>query len=132
MKNYLGLDWGERKVGVAVADGEMRIAFAHGIWDAEQAVKQIEELVVHNAVTDIIIGTPKNDIHGNIAQGAYKFGEQLAQSLPDIAIHYHDEMFTTKQAKRNLMEAGKKSHKHADDAESARVLLQSWLDTWDD
>jgi RNase H-fold protein (predicted Holliday junction resolvase) len=45
-----------------------------------------------------------------------------------MKIEYQEEMFTTKQAQRNLIEKGVKGIKKFDDQEAARIILQGWLD----
>ena len=57
-----------------------------------------------------------------------KLGKLLQAFLPEIAIAYQDEMFTTKMAQHNLIERGMKNVSKHDDEEAARIILQEWLD----
>jgi RNase H-fold protein (predicted Holliday junction resolvase) len=57
-----------------------------------------------------------------------KLGKLIGEQLPAIHIAYQDEMFTTKMAQANLIERGEKHVGRHDDAEAARIILQSYMD----
>ncbi len=126
MKYYLALDWGKRKIGIATADDEVRIAYADSIVDIRDALDVIFAYISEQHVTDIVIGIPVHHGHKNAGAEAQRFAQRLAQRCPDVRIHIVDEMFTTKMAQRMRVVAGKSGGD--DDAEAARILLQEWCD----
>lgn len=124
----LGIDYGQQKVGLAIADGETRIAFAHStlknngsFWDDLRAIVDKEHVGL------LVVGIPS---HINRAEVLYP-GEifaQKAERLLGTRVVFQDEMFTTKMAKKNLLERGMRAVDRHDDAEAARIILQTWLD----
>jgi len=123
----LGLDFGEAKIGVAIADEETKIAFAFDtLANDREFLKNLKEIVGCENVKTIVIGVPtfkaNNEIHA-----AKKFGKRIAQALK-IKVEYEEEMFTTKMAQDNIKKRGKKNIAKSDDQEAARIILQSWLD----
>lgn len=128
VKNYLGVDYGKSKVGLALADSEARMAFGYGTLDNDKNfLQKLAEIVEKENIGKVIIGIPS---YINREQAIYP-GEKLGNFLKDklkVKVEYQDEMFTTQQAQRNLIEKGVKGIKRYDDQEAARIILQSWLD----
>lgn len=123
---FLGLDWGKAKVGVALADSETRMAFAHGIIKNDaRCFEKISTLLNQYSVERIIIGVPFHISQKESAEQAKSFGSRLEKKTV-LPVEYFSEMFTTKMAQSNLMEGG--HHGKEDDAEAARIILQGWLD----
>ncbi len=130
-RKYLGVDWGRRKVGLAVAEAEVRIAHVLGIVIVQnqgEAVGKIAQIVFDEEITDVVVGLPVSQLHGNEASEVLAFIESLRKLCPQIEIHQTDELFSTVAAKRALAESGKTTRRHNDDAHAAQILLQSWLD----
>ncbi len=126
--NYLGIDWGKRDVGIALAHAETRVAvsFATERNDAG-LVGRLGSLISREAVGMVIIGVPS---HVNRREVVYP-GEVLGHSLEEafgIRVVYQDEMFTTKLAQQTLINRGERHVHQKDDAEAARIILQEWLD----
>ena len=126
-EHYLAIDWGERKIGLALADHETRIAFAlHTIESHKAIADDIKEIIAEHTVSDVVIGVPQ---HQNFSEGedkAQAFGEKIARDN-NISVHYVNEMFSSKMAQENRKKAGA-GNISADDAEAARILLEGWLD----
>ncbi len=126
-KNYLGLDWGATKVGVALAHEEIRTALAYGVLKNDAVlVKGIGSLIEKEAIGTIVIGIHKSATFHGEHEGE-KLGKLLGEQL-GVKVAYHDEMFTSKMAQSNLIAQGEKHVSAHDDAEAASILLQSWLD----
>jgi putative transcription antitermination factor YqgF len=127
-KTYLGIDWGASDIGIAFADGEMRMAFALGtIKNDRDLLPKITEMIAERNVGAVVIGIPS---HVNRKEEEYdgeKLGKAIQKLLP-VRIAYQDEMFTTKMAEANLKAMGLKHVSRYDDAEAARIILQEWLD----
>jgi len=128
MGRVLGIDYGESKVGLAIADSQTRLAFAYGtLTNDKNLLQNLAEIVERENISKVIIGIPS---HINREQAIYlgeRFGGFLKEKLK-IEVEYENEMFTTKQAYRNLIAKGVKGIKRYDDQEAARIILQSWLD----
>lgn len=122
-QNILALDLGEAKVGLAFSEKETGIAFSLGIVknDAE-FWKKLKEIIEEKDIERIIIGNPKWNEENSRAK---KMAEKIRNSF-SLSVEIVEEMFTTKMAKENLKEAGKKNIAQ-DDAEAARIMLEDWL-----
>lgn len=126
-KNFLALDWGKTKVGVALAHAETRVALALGTFvNDETLLPGLRQLIERECVGTLIIGKPAHKGHGNSGERAQEFGERLGKEL-GLTVIYRDEAFTSKMAQTNLREARKRQKN--DDAEAARVLLAEFLTT---
>ncbi len=120
MKRSLGIDYGRARIGLAIADSEMRIASAYGVLDNDKYLLQkLAAIIEKEEITQAIIG--KTD-------SAKKLADFITEKLK-IEVEYQNEMFTTKLAHQNLKEKGMKGIKRFDDQEAARIILQSWLDS---
>ncbi|HBO16943.1 MAG: hypothetical protein UR69_C0001G0094 [Candidatus Moranbacteria bacterium GW2011_GWE2_35_2-] len=127
-KKYLGIDWGKRKIGLAIAEGETRIAFGYGkIINDRNLLDNLLEIIHKENITDVVIGVPQHFMRqGEIFEGK-KLGEEIKKKS-GYEVYYQNEMFTTKMANVNLIEQGKRKIKNFDDKEAARIILQQWLD----
>lgn len=125
---YLGIDFGRSKVGLAMADSETKIAFAHTTIDNDKDfLQKLTEIIQENNINKIIIGIPAYINKKSIEYEGEKLGKMIKE-IVDIEIEYQNEMFTTKMAQENLIAKGVKGIKKYDDQEAARIILQSWLD----
>ncbi len=127
---YLGIDYGESKVGLAIADGETRMAFAYGtLANDKDFLHKLGEIVERENITTVVISflsgptaRPKRN-----ADGPRSLGNSVSK-LTGVGVEYQNEMYSTRLAERNLIEKGVKKIKRYDDQEAARIILQSWLD----
>lgn len=128
ISHYLGMDYGESKIGLALADKETRMAFAYkALKNDSRLIDNLAKEIREKSVQSIVIGIPSYFGGGKIKNSAEKLGKLLEDKL-NVDVFYQNEMFTTKMAQKNLIEAGRKSVSRADDAEAARIILQEWLD----
>jgi putative Holliday junction resolvase len=132
----LGLDVGDKTIGVAISDVSSTIA--QGITTIRRKsfvedVKAIEEIVKKYSVEKVVVGLPKN-MNGSIGpQGekVIKFGEKLREVLR-IPVVFWDERLTTLQAERFLIEGvdmSRGKRKKVIDKLAATIILQSYLDS---
>jgi putative holliday junction resolvase len=125
-KYYLGIDYGESKVGLAIADSETRIAFAYGMLkNDEKMLQNIFDIIKKEKIEIAIIGVPKRMGDRKIVFAGEKLGEALEKEK--ITVFYQDEIYSTKIARENLKEKGLRDINRFDDAESARIILDSFL-----
>ena len=131
----MGLDIGDRRIGVAFGDSELRMATPAEVIvraSREQDVRVIADFVHRYEVTKIIVGLPRN-IDGTLgpqAQAVIAYTQSIA-SLIDLPVEFWDERLSTVEATKRTHETGargKKSRRHID-AIAAAVILQDYLDS---
>ena len=131
---YLGVDYGDKRTGLAECDISGLIAGGIGTISEggmrKTAVKVAEE-AEKRSCKKIIIGLPKNmdGSEGPRADVIKAFGALLAE-ITDIPIDYYDERMTTMVAYRFLGETGTYGKKRKDtvDTLSAQIILQNYID----
>lgn len=129
----LGIDPGERRIGVAVADLETR--FARPLETIDRAdvdvMGRLKELLVEMEVIKIVVGRPVSlaGIDGPAVEAQKTFLDRLRTEL-DVEIDVYDERMTTVIAERSMREAGMSAaaRKKNRDAAAATVMLQGYLD----
>jgi putative Holliday junction resolvase len=125
----VGLDVGEKRIGVAVADSAVRIAvpFDTVIVDGNE-IETIGRILLQEGADTIVIGYPRNQLGEPTAQTAYV--EAFAKKLEEFAktIVFQDESLTSVLAEQRLA-AHKKPYSKADiDAQAATIILQDYLE----
>lgn len=126
-ENYLGIDWGRAKVGVALAHAETHLAMAYGVLkNDEKLLENMGVLIEKEEIGTVVIGVHQRGVYEGEREGE-QFGELLSIRF-GVGVAYQDEMFTSKMAQQNLISQGEKHVSTHDDAEAASILLQSWLD----
>ena len=132
---YMAIDYGTKRIGVAVSDRTMQIAGdSQTILCDGQAIDKIVKLCAEEEVTNIIIGLPlKRDCtEGEMCQVIRKFGDALdcLFEYGSVRIEYRDESRTTVASTDVLIEANisRKKRKKSVDALAAKIMLQRFLD----
>lgn len=131
ISHYLGIDFGTAKIGLALADAEMKMAFIYqNIANDKKMMGNLAEIVKKENVKKIILGKPGKLGGSGLVQKSFdieEIGKKIEKEL-GVPVAYQEEMFTTKMAEANLKERGAKDIRKYDDQEAARIILQSWLD----
>ncbi len=121
---YLGIDYGEKNVGIAISDDGGNLAFAKTVLDNDnQFLENILEIIKEDKIEAIVIGESKN-LNGEenpIQQKILKFKQDLENNVK-ISIHFEPEFLTSMEARR-LQEDVKKI-----DASAAALILKSYID----
>jgi len=131
MKYYIGVDWGLHKSGLAVADDELRIATALKEVATKNLPDELQELKKEYDNPEIVFGyLGQVGVYQDNKSDITKIKEEMERKITDLGfkIHRAEEMFSTKLAQENLKESGRKKISRRDNAESAKIILQSWLD----
>ena len=131
----LGLDVGDKRIGVAISDPEQILASPLSTItrdDDEKAIDAIIELVGKHEVQRIVVGLPYS-LDGSVGRQASKvmaFVEQLSKCT-EADIETRDERLSTVAAERLLVEAGTKRDtiRLRRDAAAAAFILQGYLDS---
>ncbi len=130
----LGLDVGDKRIGVAVSD-ELRYT-AQGLKTIKRGsisrdIAQLKQLIMAYSVGQVVVGLPKS-LDGSLGPQAQKvlgFVARLERGL-GLSITTWDERFSSQQAERTLREAGLNWRKtrSAVDQVAASLILQGYLD----
>lgn len=130
----IGLDFGERRIGVAVSDPGGQIARPLLVIERSSRrddMARIAELVRSRRAQKVIVGLPLN-LDGSLgpaARRARRFASALGREL-DLPIALWDERLTTVEAERALLasDRSRQRRKEVRDAVAASLILQSYLD----
>ena len=135
MAKVLGIDYGEKRVGVAISDSLQIIASSLTTIETKQFFLFLIELLQKEDIDRFVVGEPRN-LDGTATDSTEmieKFIEKLSIKYPNIPIKRIDERFTSKIAKQIILDAGTKKSKRRDkalvDKVSAAIILQSHLDS---
>ena len=130
----LGLDIGEKRIGVALSDPRGILATALTVLETkseDDALKRIAALAREHDVEHIVVGMPFS-LDGSLgpqARRVQSFIETLSKRT-ELPVVTWDERFSTVDAERVLVEAGvkrEKRKKHLDSV-AAAIVLQGYLD----
>ena len=133
LARYLGIDPGERRIGIALSDTLGIIAQPHVVLDRRRgsALDEIRAICVEYTVETIVIGLPMSlsGAEGSAAERARAFGDEVARAT-GCEVVFYDERFTTVQAESALLEGGMKRRQRREtvDKVAAAVMLQGYLD----
>ncbi len=131
----LGLDVGERRIGVALSDasgivaGRLTTLERHGL---RADVEALRRLIEQHAADTVVVGMPitLRGEHGTQAKRVSGFIEALRRRI-HVPIHTIDERLTTVQGARALLETGESARKRKAvvDQVAAQLILQQFLDS---
>jgi len=122
----LGIDYGKRKIGLASATTP--IAEVYGVIrfkKIDDAIKKIGRVADEEKIERIVIGISE----GKMAEDTRNFGDRLEKEFK-IPVEYQDETLSTKEAQALSIEAGigRKKRRKLEDAYSAAIILQGYID----
>lgn len=134
MPRILGLDIGQKRIGLALSD---KLGYtAQGLntlarTDIDRDIEGLKEVIKEYGVEEIVVGFPVN-MNGSIGPSAEKimeFVEILKENI-GLPIKKWDERLTSLQAKRVLLQAdlSRKKRKKAVDKLAAQLILQGYLE----
>ena len=129
----LAIDYGRKRVGVAVTDTEQLIATRLETVHSSEIINFLVKYIDKEDVDCIVVGEPKTlrNEKSESAKIIDPFVKHLTRKFPDIAIERMDERFTSKMAVQTLIDAGVKKKKRREkelvDGVSATLILQSYM-----
>lgn len=136
MKRYLGLDIGDRTIGVAVSD--LLGLTAQGVETIRRKnlardIVRLGELMQQYETRELVSGYPKNmnGSEGERCEVVRSFIEEVKKVYPDIHVMFWDERLSTVAATRSLLEAdlSRRKRKKVIDKMAAVFILQGYLDS---
>lgn len=128
----LGIDYGKKRVGVAISVPLMNMAINYAVIDVDdELIDKLTEIIIKEQVDKVVLGLPKrmDNTLGESAKVVLQFAEALKQAA-NIPIVLWDERLTSKQA-GILLRGVSMSHKSKRDQlniTAAQIILQSYLD----
>jgi putative Holliday junction resolvase len=130
----LGLDIGDRRIGVALSDPDGILASPFSVIECRDEsldIEAISDIITKQQVGQVVVGLPRS-LDGSLGPQAEKVREfvgKLSEQLK-VPLDYRDERLTTVMAQRlKRASGGKKGRKKvSDDAQAAAIILQSYLD----
>ncbi|MGE5582803.1 MAG: Holliday junction resolvase RuvX [Bacillota bacterium] len=136
MKRWLGLDLGERRIGLALSDPLEITAQTLTVWQRKGSLKEdlkfLLEIIEEYEVTGLVLGLPRNmnGTEGPMAEKARFFGAEL-ERLAGIKVIYWDERLSTSSAQRALLEGdvSRRKRRQKIDKIAAAIILQNFLDS---
>jgi putative holliday junction resolvase len=132
---YLGIDFGTKRIGLALSDESGTLAFPHSIVATEDAVAKVIELAALEKVKEVVMGKSV-DLSG-VPNPLMKKIEAFTQALEaaGLTVSYESEVMTSAQAARNpagehreIASPAPHGKREALDASAAALILQSFLD----
>lgn len=131
--SFLGIDYGSKRMGLAITDPQNIIASPLNTVNTEVIFDFIEGFIKTQFVEKIIVGNPfhKTDRPNEIQEEVNKFISKLKTKFKDIQIETIDERLTTKIARKTSTQLFKKKdrlkNKGYIDQMSAAILLQDYI-----
>lgn len=134
MDRIIGIDYGRKRVGLAVSDPLGIFASALDTVHSAKIIDYLKNYAQKENVLKFVVGYPVN-MNGNKSEAAYDvdiFLKHLSNAFPQIPIELEDERFTSVLAHRAMIDGGMKKkdrkNKESVDKISASIILQSYLD----
>lgn len=136
MRTVIGLDYGLRRIGIAISDSTRTLSTAletHDTSTSGSIFARLEQLISEHGCETIVVGLPRtaDGRETEIAGKARAFAKKIEQrfQLPVVMI---DERYSSVEAARWLQMSGRRSRDKAEiDAVAAEIILQQYLDMKD-
>ena len=127
----LGLDVGEKRIGVAKADSKVRIAVPVGFVAVDGSEwQEIARIARLNGTNLFVLGLPRSNEGKETAQSQYvrNFARELTKNVPGAKVSFQDESLTSVLAEERLKSRRKNYQKGDIDAEAATIILQDFIE----
>jgi UPF0755 protein len=132
---FIGLDVGEKRIGVARADSDTRIAVPIGFVNVDGSEwQEIARVARMNGTNLFVLGLPRSNEGNETRQSQYvkDFARKLIQNIPEAKIRFQDESLTSVEAESRLKQRKKSYQKGDIDAEAAAIILQDFIESHSD
>jgi len=124
----LGIDYGTKRVGVAVSDDTATLAFPKAVLrNSHTLLDEIKSIIKSNRVKEIVVGQSLNtDGSENLLMEDIKRFVTLLEKEIGLTIFLEPEFFTSEEARKGKKNGGVSEHMM--DASAAALILQRYLD----
>ncbi len=133
MSRIMAIDYGQKRVGLAVTDEAQIIATALDTVHVKDIFQYLKQYVEKENVSSFVVGEPKqlNNTPSESVRFIDPFVKKLRKEFPLINVERYDERFTSKMAFQSMIDMGMKKKDRRDKANidkiSAVILLQSYM-----
>ncbi len=115
----LGIDWGKKRIGLAVSEGSFAEPFG-----TVSSFEELKEVVRQEGISQAVLGLPEGKLEKEVREFGYRIENEIG-----IPVVFRSEVLTSRQALQKLIEAGRSLHSRRSlDARAAALLLQEYLD----
>ena len=134
MDRIIGIDYGRKRVGVAVSDPLGIFASPLDTVPAAKIIDYLKKYAENETVTRFVVGYPMNmdNTPSEAAADVDIFLKNMAKAFPSVPVSLEDERFTSVLAHRAMIDGGMKAKDRRDknsvDKISAAIILQSYMD----
>ena len=134
MDRIVGIDYGKKRVGVAVSDPLGIFASALETVHSAKIIDYLKNYSLRERIVGFVVGYPMNtdNTPSEAAADVDVFLKHLAKNFPGIPVSLEDERFTSVLAHRAMIDGGMKKSdrrkKESADRISAAIILQTYLD----
>ena len=130
----LGLDVGDKKIGLSLSDPTFLIAQGLKLYrrgSLEEDLEEFKRIVKEHEVGEIVVGLPR-DLSGKIgarAENVMGFADKIREAI-NVPVNLWDERFSTNEAHRifDIAEVRHKKRKPYLDIMASQIILQGYLD----
>lgn len=133
MAVHLGIDYGLKRIGLAISDTLEICANPLSTVENQNIFQTLTDLIPQHNITVIVVGMPynPNGQTNTVTPHILGFIRKLKKLYPNIEILSHDERYTSKLAQQAIISSGMKKSKRQNKAEidkiSAAILLNDYL-----
>ena len=132
MGRILGIDYGEKRIGLAISDKSKIFASTKDfIYNNDHLLENLKQIVDENEVEEIILGLPLK-LNGEESEStiSVKYFKEELDDFFDIKITLMDERLTTSYAEKLMISGNVRRNKRKQkiDSLSAQIFLQNYLD----
>lgn len=134
MSKILAVDYGQKRVGLAITDDHQLIASGLTTIHSKDIFEYLNSIFSKENISIVVVGVAKNLDNTPSQSSKYiePFVKKLSKQFPEIIIERVDERFTSKMAFQTIIDAGLKKkvrrNKALVDQVSATIILQSFLE----
>jgi len=134
MGSILGIDYGAKRIGLAISDETSQIAFPLCVLQnsgPRRVAEEINKIITERNVESLVLGLPLNldGTKGIAADNLERFASFLKQHVK-VPVEFWDERLSTRIAERAMIEGGlrREHRRQCIDRAAAQIILQSYLD----
>lgn len=132
MTRVLGIDYGTKRIGLAISDGLGLTARPLDVVGRDELVDFLRRIDNQYGIDRVVVGLPTGlgGKEGTSAEGARQLGAEVEGAL-GLDVEYVDEKFTSRMAESALLESGMKrrARRRTVDKVAAAIILQTYLDS---
>ncbi len=133
-ERILAVDYGLRRVGLAMADPLRLFARPYGTYGPDEALDVLRRVQAEDGIATVVVGWPllPDGTEGTATERVAAFVRRIRKALPGVEIVTWDERFTSHRARAAILAAGARRKARRDkarvDAAAAAIILQEYLD----